>query len=117
MWYNNTRSGAHGPISVSTKLKKHSSHLFAAKYQSHGMNHAQSISCYAFLFFIINYLMKKPSAYAEGFDLFFVSFFKILTNLSIHFFVNLKFLMIEEETNKYANKRKNHHRDFHNPNR
>lgn len=64
MWYNNSRSGAHGPIAFSTELKKHSSHLFAAKYQAYGINHAQSISCYAFLFlYKINPSVKK----AEGF--------------------------------------------------
>ena len=31
MWYNISRSGAHGPISVSTELKKHSSHLFGMR--------------------------------------------------------------------------------------
>lgn len=50
LWYNISRSGTHGPIRVSTKLKKHNGHLFAAKYQSYGINHAQSISCYAFLY-------------------------------------------------------------------
>ena len=48
MWYNTSRVGTHGPIAFSTKLKKHNSHLFAAKYQAYGINHAQSISCYAF---------------------------------------------------------------------
>ena len=48
--YNTSCRGTHGPIRVSTKIKKHNSHLFEAKCQSHGINHAQSISCYAFLF-------------------------------------------------------------------
>ena len=51
LWYNNTRRGTHGPI-ASPQIKKHNCHLFAAKYQAYGINHAQTISGYAFLFFL-----------------------------------------------------------------
>ena len=51
LWYNNTRRGTHGPISVSTNKRSITVTCLEAKCQSYGMNHAQSISCYAFLFY------------------------------------------------------------------
>lgn len=38
---------------------EHNSHLFEAKYQSYGINHAQTISCYAFLFYYLNIFIKS----------------------------------------------------------
>ena len=52
---------------------------------------------------------RSPQSVRASLILFFVSFFKIFANLGIHFFINLKFLLIKEEPNKNADKRKNHH--------
>lgn len=55
--YNTSCRGTHGPISVSTQERSITVIYLKAKCQSHGINHAQVISCYAFFVFVV--LNKK----------------------------------------------------------
>ena len=52
MWYNTSRSGTHGPIASPLNKRSITVTCLEAKCQSYGMNHAQTISSYAFLFFL-----------------------------------------------------------------
>ena len=60
-------------------------------------------------------LIDFPADTAQ--TLLFISFLKILADLRVHFFINLKFLLIDDEADEDADERKDHHRKLHNPNR